>query len=265
MNKTFVVSKRRLDIFLFMTILPLLGMGCGALSLILDVCVNKSFLITFVLFPMATIGLLALCVFSPMRRFFKGLLSAIALLLFVGLFFSGRLFGTYVRLERYKNEDVAQHYASVLEYDERMPSLDEIGEPVRIEYCIVNTRSFIFYPEADYLICQYTPEEYAQQKSSLDAKYIFQNETMYSYDYFNEIYTDPCEPFVELNGYQFRVLSTEMGHVHDNMDYPWHMNLIGCSDAKQQIIYLSFNDTDVDYHTSLTDFLYQECGWQHVI
>ena len=166
-------------------------------------------------------------------------------------------------MESYKNEDLAQHYASVLEYDDRMPSLDEIGQPLKTEYCNVNTRAFIFCPETDYLICQYTHEEYIRQKSSLDEKYIFQSETMYSYDYFNETYTDPCEPVAEVDGYQFRVLSTQMGHLHDT-DYPWHMNLIGCSDEKQEIVYLSFHDTDVDYHTSLTDFLYEECGWKQV-
>ena len=94
MNKTFAVSKSRLDVFLLTMILPLLGMGCGVLSLILDVCINKSFLITFVLIPLAAIGLLALCIFSPMRCSLKGLLSAIVLFLFVVLFLGGRLFGT---------------------------------------------------------------------------------------------------------------------------------------------------------------------------
>lgn len=263
MRKTFAVTKSRLDTFLFAILLPLLGIGCGVFSLILGACVNKTFLITFVLFPLGAIGLLALCIFSPMRHSFKGLLSAAVLFLFVVLILGGKLFGTHVVLERYKNEDAVQHYASVVEYDDRMPSLDEIGQPVNVEYCNVDTRYFIFFPEADYLICQYAPDEYARQKSSLDAKYIFQTETMYSYDYFNETYTDPCEPVAELDGYQFRVLSTEMDYAHDT-DYPWHMNLIGCSDEKQEIIYLSFNDTDVDYHTSLTDFLYDECGWSYV-
>ena len=263
MDKAFAVTKSRLDTFLFTALLPLLGIGCGVLSLIMKACINQTFLITFVLFPLGAIGLLALCIFSPMRHLFKGLLSAIALILFVVLFLGGKLFGTHVVLERYNNEDAAPHYASILEYDDRMPSIDEIDQPVNIEYCNVKTRYFIFFPEADYLICRYTEEEYARQKSILDAKYIFQRETMYSYDDLNETYTDPCEPVAELDGYQFRVLSTEMGYAH-HTDYPWHMNLIGCSDEEQQIIYLSFNDTDVDYHTSLRDFLYEECGWRYV-
>lgn len=78
------------------------------------------------------------------------------------------------------------------------------------------------------------------------------------------LYTDPCEPVAEMDGYLFRVLSTQMGHLHDT-DYPWHMNLIACSDEKYEIIYLSYHNTDVDYHTSLTDFLYEECGWKLVI
>ena len=267
MHKTFLITKTRLDTLLLTSILPSLGIACAVISLIMGMCINKAFLITFVLFPLATVALLALCIFSPLKRYHKGVLSVLLLILFVVLFLGGNLFGTYVSLNRYKNGDVAVHYAIVAQYDDQMPLLNEIGEPDYLEYCNVHTRYYFFFPEADYLICRYTPEEYTLQKNSLEEKYTFQTETMYSLDYDFEAHTysyvHPCNPAVILDGYHFRVLSTELGESHAN-DYPWQMNLIAYSDEKCEIIYLSYHHTDIDYHTSLTDFLHDECGWKHV-
>ena len=128
MNIKFAVTKKRMAAFLLTMILPFLGMISGVICLLLNVCINKAFLITFVLFPLIAVGLIALCIFSRMRPFLKGLFSAIVLLLFVVLYLGGILFGTYVTLNRYTNDDVAQRYASVIQYDGRMPSLDEIGK-----------------------------------------------------------------------------------------------------------------------------------------
>lgn len=267
MSRLFNITPSRVNKFLVASILPLLAMIGGVFALILDTCINKAFLITFALFPLATMGLLASCIFSQLKRYHKGILSVLILLLFAALFLGGNLFGTYVSLDRYRNDDVAAHYSLVTQYDDQMPSLDEIGEPDQLQYYNVRTRYYFFFPEADYLICRYTPEEYALQKNSLEEKYTFQKETMYSLDYdFEEhaySYVHPCDPGVVLDGYHFRVLSTELGHSHDT-DYPWQMNLIAYSDEKCEIIYLSYHHTDIDYHTSLTDFLQNECGWNHV-
>lgn len=256
MSQIFTFTKKRLDAFILSLLLPLLGMGCGVVSLFCDVCINKSFLITFVLFPLVAAALLALCIFSTMRRYHRGVLSVIVLLFFAVLFFGRKVFGCYIQLERYQNEDVAHHYTSVMEENELMPSLEEIGQPIAIEYCDTYTRAFVFCSDADYLICRYDAEEYARQKQQLDETYLFQHETLVSYGH-------PCKPTEEVDGYQFRVLSTQ-GEYDPHIDYPWYMTLIAYSDEAQEIVYLSYCNTDLDYLTSLSDFLYEECGWQHV-
>lgn len=255
-HKMFSFTKKRWIAFALAVVIPLIGMGCGVVGLICDVCINCSFVITFILFPLTAALLLALCVFSRMRCIHKGVLCVIVLILFVVLCLGGMLFGSFVKLERYKNDDVIPRYTSVIQENKLMPSLDEIGQPVAMEYCDVLTIAFIFESEADHLICRYDPEEYALQKKQLEENYIFQTEILSSY-------VHSCEPSVEVDGYQFRVLSTE-GEYEPYIDYPGRIILIGYSDEAQEIVYLSFHDTDLNYITSLTDFLNEECGWKHV-
>ena len=254
--KIFSFTKKRWIAFASVIILPLLLLGCGIIGLSAHLCLNKAFALTYLLFPLTATALLALCIFSRVGHGWKIGLSVLILLLFVVLFLGGVLFGRYVRVERYFNKDVAQHYASVTEENELMPVLEEIGQPVWTEYCDVFTSAFIFLSDADYLICRYDAEEYELQKQRLEEKYSFQTETLDSYDY-------PCEPSEMIDGYYFRVLSTK-GEYERYTQYPWYMGLIAYCDEEQEIIYLSYFNTDLDYLTSLSDFLDEECGWQHI-
>lgn len=256
MKRPFTFTKKRLIAFILSMVLPVLAMVYGTFGLIFHVCINRSFFLTFILFPLVTVGLLALCIFSGIRRHVKGTLSVFLLLFFVMAYLNGVLFGGFVRMHRYQNEKVVFHYTSVTEENELMPSVDDVGHPTKMEYCDVYSKYFCFFDDADYLICRYDAEEYALQKKQLDENYIFQTETMVSYDH-------PCEPSEDVDGYHFRVLSTK-GEYEPFVDYPWYMTLIGYSDEKREIIYLSYRNTDIDYHTSLSEFLHEECGWSQL-
>lgn len=256
MDEMFSFTKKRWIAFALAAVIPLIGMGWGVVRLICDVCINCSFVITFILFPLTAALLLALCIFSRMRSVHKGVLCVIVLIFFVFLCLGGMLLGSFVWLERYENDDAIPRYTSFIQENELMPSLDEIGQPVAIEYCDVLTTAYIYASEADHLICRYDPEGYALQKKQLEENYIFQTEILSSYGH-------SCEPSAEVDGYRFRVLSTE-GEYEPYIDYPGHTVLIGYSDEAQEIVYLSFHDTDLDHITSLTDFLNEECGWKHV-
>lgn len=254
--KKFEFTMARLDAFILASLLPLLILCCGILGLAAHLCFNKAFAITYLIFPLTAVAVLAVCIFSGMRHEWKIGLSVLILLLFVILFLGGVLFGSYVRLERYYNKDVSQYYASVIEENELMPALEDIGQPVWTEYCDVFTSAFVFVSDADYLICRYDAGEYELQKQQIEEKYTFQTEILDSYG-------NPCEPSENIDGYQFRVLSTK-GEYERYMKYPRYMGLIGYSDEEKEIIYLSYCNTDLDYLTSLSDFLHEECGWNHV-
>jgi hypothetical protein len=256
MKNTLVFTKERIVVFFLSLVMPVLAMAYGVFGLIFRVCINRSFFLTFILLPLVTVILLALCIFSGIRRRTKAVLSVLLLLFFVVAFLNGVLFGVFARMHHYQNEKVASHYAAVTEENELMPSVDDVGQPTKMEYYDVFTKYFCFFAGADYLICRYDAEEYALKKKQLEENYIFQTETMDSYGYL-------CEPSEEVDGYYFRVLSTK-GEYEPFVDYPWYMTLIGYSDEKQEIIYLSYGNTDIDYHTSLSEFLYEECAWKQV-
>ena len=256
MKNTLAFTKERIVVFFLSLVLPVLAMAYGVFGLIFRVCINRSFFLTFILIPLVTVILLALCIFSGIRRRAKVTLAVLLLLFFGMAYLNGVLFGCFVRMHRYQDENAVFRYSSVTEENELMPSVDDVGHPTKIEYCDVYTKCFCFFDDADYLICSYDAEEYALQKKQLDENYIFQTETMDSYGYL-------CEPSEEVDGYYFRVLSTK-GEYEPFVDYPWHMTLIGYSDEKQEIIYLSYGNTDIDYHTSLSEFLYEECAWKQV-
>lgn len=256
MTRPFTFTKERLIAFILSMVLPVLAMAYGTFGLIFHVCINRSFFLTFILFPLVTVGLLALFIFSDLRFRVKGTLLGLLLLIFVMSYLNGVLFGVFVRMHRYQNDKVPAHYTSVTEENKLMPSVDGIGHPIKTEYYDVLTKYFCFFAHADYLICHYNSEEYALQKKQMDANYIFQTETMVSCDH-------PCEPSEEVDGYQFHVLSTK-GEYEPFVDYPWYITLIAYNDEKQEIVYLSYSNTDIDYLTSLSDFLHEECGWSQV-
>jgi hypothetical protein len=93
--KKYAFTKARLDVFIFASLLPLLILGCGILGLIAHLCFNKAFAITYLIFPLATVALLAVCMFSGMRRAWKIGLSVLILLVFALLFLGGVLFGRH--------------------------------------------------------------------------------------------------------------------------------------------------------------------------
>ena len=136
-----------------------------------------------------------------------------------------------------------------------MPELSAIGRPTDIEYHNVFAVFFIFSSETDYLICRYTPEEYEIRKAALETEYTFQTETITEG-------TSKCEPMADVDGYQFRMLSPE--EYNGTILYPKKMILIGYSDNAREIVYVAFEDWDLDYMSSFKDFIVDDCGWKHI-
>ncbi|MBQ8404520.1 MAG: hypothetical protein IJX55_08900, partial [Clostridia bacterium] len=105
------------------------------------------------------------------------------------------------------------------------------------------------------LISEYNEEEYEVQKALLNEKYIFQSEEMGAFD-------TVCEHTAVVDGYFFRTLSVEGEYKYIN--YPKNMFLIGTNDQTKEIVYMYFNDIDLDYISSLEDFINDDCGFEHM-
>ena len=241
--KRFAFTKDRLTGFICCALLPLAAMFFGILLLVKDVLLNVGIAVVYFLIPLLAVGVLALCIFSNSKSWKKYILCGVILVVFLITFFFASLIVGWTQLERYEGDKAVQQYSSSVSENKLMPKLSELGNPEKIEYYNLFSAFFIFSYETDGLICTYTQEEYAIQKARLDTTYNFQ-----------------AEKAVEIDGYQFRMLSVDEYY----LDYPHEVVLIGCSDDTNEIVYLEFYDIDLDYITSLEEFIADECGWKYV-
>ncbi len=256
MNRLFLFTKRRCHIFLLATGLPLICFLFGLLRLAGAACFNTSFCITFILIPLITTGLLGLSIFCGRKQLPRQVMAIVFATLFVPAFLISLVYGQFDKIWRYSGQEAGQRYTEAEFLNELMPALTDIGEPLDMEYIHFRYNAFIFLGDTDYLICRYTPEEYQAQKAQLEKTYRFRedNITLHEYEF---------APRAVLDGYQFR-MADEIEASSPPFWYPKYMVLVGCSDETNQIIYLSYFDTDLDYITSIPDFLHTECGWNYI-
>ncbi len=246
--KRFVFTKSRLIGFCCCVLLPIAAILLGILMLVNDVMLNVGIIFVYFLTPLIVAGLLACCIFSNCEIWKKSILSSVILLLFLIAFFFSFLLVGWTQIKRYEGHEAVQQY-SLLE-SELMPDLTELDKPTHIEYYSLVSHLYVFFDETDGLICSYNHEDYAIQKAKLDTTYIFQTEKT----------EDNFDPIVEIDGYQFRMLSSE----EYDLNYPKSVIFVGCSDDTNEIVYLKFNNSDLDYITSLKDFILDACGWKYI-
>lgn len=253
MKKTFAFTKARLIVLLCCLPLPVLAIVNGMIVLSYGVRLNYGFALAFIIPSLIAIGLLALCMFSNFKNVWKAILAFVFLLCLAYYFFFLSFFAKIEQVKHYEGEEVSEYYIDVCNENPQMPSLSKIGRPANIEYYNIFQTQYIFSWETDYLICHYTPEEYAVQKATLDEKYVFQTETITEYK-------SNCEPSAQMGTYFFRMLSVE----EYDLDYPKQVILIGYCDDTQEIVYLSYYDFDLDRISSLQNFITDDCGWKHI-
>ena len=248
--KQFAFTKGRVIGFICCALLPLTAMVFGVLLLVKDVLLNVGIAVVYFLIPLLVAGLLAWCIFSDRKTWKKFVLSGVILVLFlITFFFSSPIVG-WTQLKCYEGDEAVQQYSTSESESKLMPELSELGDPEKIEYYNLFSAFLIFAYETDGLICTYTQEEYAIQKARLDTTYNFQTEKT----------ADNILPAVEIDGYQFRLLSNNEYDLY----YPKEVVLVGYSDDANEIVYLEFYDLDLDYITSLEEFIADECGWKYI-
>ena len=248
--KQFAFTKGRVIGFISCALLPLTAMVFGILLLVKDVLLNVGIAVVYFLIPLLVAGLLAWCIFFDRKTWKKFVLSGVILVLFlITLFFSSLIVG-WTQLKRYEEDEAVQQYSNSVSESKLMPEISELGNPEKIEYYNLFSAFVIFTYETDGLICTYTQEEYAIQKARLDTTYSFQTEKT----------ADDILPAVEIDGYQFWLLSNNEYDLY----YPKEVVLVGYSDDANEIVYIEFYDIDLDYITSLEEFIEDYCGWKYM-
>ena len=254
MKAKFVFTKKRLIGFLGCALIPVLVIGFGILLLTKNVVFTGGFAFVYIFMPLIATGLLAWCIFSNGTTLKKGMISGAILALFAMLSFFLFVFVGLMQVRHYEGTEAERLYVDVKEENTLMPELAAIGQPTDVEYHRVMFHH-LFSSETDILICRYSLDEYVIQKAALDTEYAFQTEAI------TNGHSDG-QPSAEVDGYQFRFLSIK--EYKGTIDYPKHVILIGCSDDAREIVYIAYEDDDLDYIPSLEDFILDYCGWKYV-
>ncbi len=255
MNTRFSFTKKRLVAFICCSLLPFIVMCFGVVFLIKGFCFNVSLAVVHFLIPMIATAVFAWLIFDRDTLVSKIILTVIAVVVFIIVFLIGAAACRLEKVWHYENDKATTQYLAA-EKNEQMPSLTELGETIGIDYYKVSSAEYIFSWNTNYLCCRYSPTEYENQKKQLDEKYIFQIKNI----------TDggsSCEPSLELEDYVIRALSTE-GEYDESIYWPKKTMFIAFSDKEKEIIYISYEDTDLDYISSLKDFIITDCGWNYI-
>ena len=217
------------------------------------------YLIPFILIPLIAGWLLERSLFKEEKIIIKTIRSITILCVFSLTFAFSILIAPFDQVKHYEAAEAEQHYISTDRINAYMPKLSQLGNYSEIDYYSIYQSSLIFYWYTDHLICRYTPEDYVIQKVKLDDEFVFQSKPIYHYS------TDPMwQPSADIDGYHFRILSCEN---YDDIDYyyPKRIVIIGYSDETYEIVYISYDDTDLDYITSLENFIIDNCGWEYIL
>lgn len=122
----------------------------------------------------------------------------------------------------------------------------EACESYRFDYTA--KRASIFESHAYTMICKYSKEGYMAQKDMVNGKY-----KPYTGDIPGGGNTTLDKEF-ELDGFSFTAV--------EGGDYPKRMLFVGCSDSTNEIAYIYFYDTDLDYISgTILEFIQYDTGW----
>ena len=242
--------------FLCCCLLPLAEMAYGVIWLTEHVQFTFWFFLTFVIVPCVVVGLFAWVMFSRRHIGTKVLLSILIVVPSVLLFACLSIGLPYYQVVPYREENLQHRYSFVKKYSPMMPYLEELGEPEQIELYISSSLEIFYTGTAEHLVCRYESQEYENRKEWVETKYAFQTSEIYIDD-------DPYEYSTVVGDYTFRILDTEKYRSH-YFDYPTQFILIGTSDEAREIVFMAFEDLDLDHIPSLGEFILDDCCWKYI-
>ena len=137
---------------------------------------------------------------------------------------------------------------------ECLPSVEGMGGYEDIYFKHYNKKyGLIFESDAYILKASYSEEEYGKQKSALSEKYLFSEKVGVLINP-----EDEKEASFKLDGFDFKILSEREYGLY----YPQNIVFVGTSDDKNEIVFIYYNDSDLDYISeTFQEFLVDNCGW----
>lgn len=248
-------STSRIILFAISCIIPLFVIVKGFIKLCNYAIMTPCMILSLFILPLGAIALLSACNFNPLRTVWRIIADVVVLAALVFLVLFCFLIGPIVSLDHYEQNEVAAQYTEVHDKVDAMPNLDEIGTPLKTDYFVFQREEYIFCWHTYTLVCTYDSSEYEQQKALIEQNYVFQAADLEEFGY-------TCSPYDELDGFTFRALSCEGEYKY--LQWPKYMAFIGTNDETRQIVYMYYDDSDIDYFDgTLEEFIDKNCGWKH--
>lgn len=211
--------------------------------------INLPFFICFLAIPLAVIAVAYLAITSSCNVWSKVIMCAAMVWIGGSLLLAFLDFCCFERLVSTKGEKAEGSYKSEDKIYKFMPSVDEIGEPMRLEYHDYYAFENVHGWYSHTLIAAYSETDYDTQKLLTEEKYTFVDGLLRNYD------GSTCDSVCSVKGYTFRVVELD--------DATWFM-MIATNDRTQEIVYVSFYCECMDKIKSLESFILDECGWEHI-
>ena len=248
-------TKGRLIAFLCCCLLSIAGIFLGISILSYGTLFTVWICVAYFILPLLAASVFGWCIFSQRKVHTKVLLGIFIAVGFGILSFLLYIAIPYYRVNSFSGEEIKVQYATVKEESPLMPELEEIGDPEQTELYRTRYLALFWTAETYHLVCQYTPDEYEEQKALLEADYVFQTE---DFTYCGDL----CQCSARVGEYEFRILSP-VAYENDYY-YPKDFMLIGTSDKDCRIVYMAFEDHDLDYIPSLGEFILDDCCWKYI-
>lgn len=244
--------------FVISSIVPILCILFSIFALLGNMVLTKSFAIVFFINPCLILFLNYKLIKSIRLRKIAKIILCILLssfFIFETLFLMG--FVHYVEKNTWKSETAMENYESFAKNSSVLPSLSDLGDYKSVEHHHLYDTALVFFTsDTDYYIFRYDSEEYKQQKDRLKEKYHFQ-ETPIQYEEFI------CEPQVTLGKYTFQLLSLDE-KTYPELYYPESLFFIATNDKTNEIIYMYYDDIDLDYIDSTKQLILEDAGWKYI-
>ncbi|VYU38621.1 hypothetical protein [Intestinibacter bartlettii] len=131
-----------------------------------------------------------------------------------------------------------------------IPDIDKLPKYKNISYSSTETRALIFKSLGESLVVDYDSETYYKEKENLEKQYTLLKDVSNLHTLYDEPVLNKAK--FSIGSYDFRVVQKYKG---EESYFPKDFGMIGVSDEKKSIAYLSFSDTDLDYIDDIEQFV----------
>ena len=251
----------------FAALVPTLLIFLGVLMLRIGMIFNLSFVVQFLIIPIALLAVNIKIVRSKIRLVSRLVLCIVVLIPFALVYLVSSSLLRFEVLESWQGVEALNEYLSFAEKYPELPDEEALGEPELMKYYVYADMQLIFTSETSTLLCRYTPDEYTRMKEQINSVYTFETEPI-------PLKYPQIVPCAVVFDFDIRMLSMDEDRykpLEDTpeqlsyLDYPKHMIFIGTNDRTNEILYMYYSDPDIDCIDSLEDFLREYCGLRHIL